>query len=841
MRTVNVPELPSNYCSFRHQRDQRALVGVWSARVLLSSSQSPEIGQGWEIPGIMVGGILTQAVLKGQEPGGERRKLWELSGYDGGFRLMQSPTLAHQLKKSDLGGVIEELAEICGVSADVTIAGQLPVDARYLVSGQTAANAIIDLAILGGAVTHMIPEGSGGKPLLKVAPPRGCNELGVSSWQMDDPESKNLDLDGYASGVVVILGMRGKATDAPGSDPKEEDPTGDGDWWVGSTPDGMLRRVSKSGYTRLPGGGLLSWQYVILQPIGVIESYEAQVFFPGLGMQKTVLSEYTYEAKTAVVQQGNQEFRWWWFALLEAKEVEVSFTDAVYYDASTGGTATERVERSIERTLEREYDLEFSHILREVSEIRSYDSGAATPLKREGYDQRTEKAYTWDDDNGYRGLAERAWTFEERDAGKVDMVYAPDGTPATITAGEDVRYTIMPAHQTTVFVKREVLRQVDEALDDEGNVAVRIERETDDEGVNDMLARGLFGDIMDPSNQNAKIALAWLRSLPQRGRLEVRQAPGSSSLSTEIAFLSQPGRRYKAANTSSGLGDSRYYESLSGVTSGARCPFLCSNNTCGVISTPSSAGTASGGSSGGSWSGGGVGRPGGSTPDWSSTYEDYESTEPSRQSCLKYDEDTQSTPDYEDCSRYRAFRHLAGQVSGPAPCAPAIGIAGGGSVWTEKEVFVNEELKEDHARLVAQKMAENVLAVKTVSRGLVETYSIPLNLKYHPDGAILAVEHDWENLRTHLTFRPSSGTPPEYLMLLSTSSTAANVFAKESVSKGRSAIGRVIDVRPDRALCIVGGRPVSCSAPVRITRGDNVLVFLPPGSVANGIVQAVMR
>jgi hypothetical protein len=480
-----------------------------------------------------------------------------------------------------------------------------------------------------------------------------------------------------------------------------------------------------------------------------------------------------------------------------------------------------------------------------VSEIRSYDSGAATPVKREEYDQRTEKIYTWDDENGYRGLVERAWTFEERDAGKADMIYADDGTPATFELPDgSSSWVITPEHQSTIFVKREVVRQIDEALDDEGNVAVRIERETDDEGVNDMLSRGIFGDLMNPANQNAKIAMAWLRSLPQRGRLEVRQAPGSSALSEEVGFLSQPGRRYKASNTSSGLGDSRYYESLSGATSGARCPFLCSDNTCGVISTPSAAGSASGSSSGsgGGWTGGGVGTPGGSSPDWGSTYGDYESTGSSpRQTCTKYDEETSSTPDYESCSRYLSFRHLAGQTAGPTPSAPAIGIAGGGSIWTEKEVFVNEELTEDHARIVAQQMARNVLTVKSMSRGLMETYSIPLSLKYHPDGAILSVENDWESMQTHITFRPSGVTPPEYLMLISTSATAANVFSKESVSKGRSAIGRVIDVRPDRALVIVGGRPVSCSSGIRVRRGDNALVLLPPGSVANGIIQAVMR
>jgi hypothetical protein len=78
-------------------------------------------------------------------------------------------------------------------------------------------------------------------------------------------------------------------------------------------------------------------------------------------------------------------------------------------------------------------------------------------------------------------------------------------------------------------------------------------------------------------------------------------------------------------------------------------------------------------------------------------------------------------------------------------------------------------------------------------------------------------------------------------MLLNSGSTAANVYARESIGKGRSAFGRVVDVRPDRALVILGGRPVSCTSSIRIKRGDNALVFLPPGSVSSGVIQAVMK
>lgn len=202
MQIITAPALPDGYESFSYNRELRSLIGSWSASVLLSSA--PALGDGWSVPGVMEGGILTSAVKKGEAADG--RTYWALGGYDAGFKLMTSAPLAHQVQSSELGAVIRELIEDCGLAADVTLERTLDVDARYLVSGDTVANAVLDLALIGGAVACVTAAGT-----VKVAPPRACGEFPTKGLTIDDVESKSLDTDGYASGVIVTLGRRAKS------------------------------------------------------------------------------------------------------------------------------------------------------------------------------------------------------------------------------------------------------------------------------------------------------------------------------------------------------------------------------------------------------------------------------------------------------------------------------------------------------------------------------------------------------------------------------------------------------------------------------------------------------
>jgi hypothetical protein len=101
---VQAPQLPSEYISFEYSRGVRALIGQWRARVVLPSL--PALGTDWTVTGFMENGLITEASEVGTTPMGQT--VYDIAGYDAGFRLMKSPPLSHQLSSSQLGGVIRK-------------------------------------------------------------------------------------------------------------------------------------------------------------------------------------------------------------------------------------------------------------------------------------------------------------------------------------------------------------------------------------------------------------------------------------------------------------------------------------------------------------------------------------------------------------------------------------------------------------------------------------------------------------------------------------------------------------------------------------------------------------
>lgn len=821
MRRVDAPPLPDGYISFEYQRGVRALIGQWRARV--KTVAAPELGATWSVPGFMEGGVLTEAVEIGSTPFGE--DVWEIAGHDAGFRLMQSPPLAHQIKASDLGGVLAEVAKACGLSADITLESYSGLDFRHCVNGQTAANVILDLAMLGGSIAYITPGGT-----LRVSPPRGTSSLPGEDMRLSEVRSSSLDLEGYASGVMVTLHRRGEGDDLP----EGEEPADPGARlpWTGSTPPGTLSTVSRSGTTALPGG-TLTWSYRLLEPIGAVVDYSAILYLPGIGVRRVYVSKYEYDIRTAVVRVGNQEQREWRWGLTDMEAVEDSVIDAVYYNPTTGSTGVERVEQRSETVLHRVYESDLSRIKSEWSETRTHDSGAAETSFKRPYDTRIEKAWDWGGLWGdYRGLYVTEYAYEEMDVGQADTVRTEEGSPLKQVRNGQEWFVRLPGTQVTMPVRRERTTQIDEIFDRDGRCVSRVERSTDDNGRRDMLERGLYSDIYN-SEEEKRQAIAWLRSLPQRGETRVQQMPGTSSISEEVSSLSQPGRRFRVSSDPISEDDlKRYIES--GTSPDGRCPFLLSSESCGVyegMSAPSMKVEVPDDTS--SWSGGGVETPKGAQPSYKSGGGETGAELPS----IPCDYPGKT---FASCPKYQALRHLAGNYGRSATPSPVVGLAGEGHVWFEKEVYFDEFMSEQKAREYAQRMARNILKAKKSSRGVVQTMELPLNTRIAPDGSILSVRHDFEALRTHVTHLPRDRETPEYLMLLSAGGVALNLYERESVGKARSGIGRVVDLRPDRALVALGGRPVSCTYTVPVTQGANVLVFLPPGSTSSGVIQAVM-
>ncbi len=363
IRKISVPALPEGYVDCTYRKEQRALIGTWSVRALLSAE--PEIGNTWDIDGIMEGGLVTSATKQGTAQDG--RILWDVAGYDAGFKLMKSCPLSHELKSSDIPGLIQEIAAYCGIPVDVTVGNRIDIPAKSLVSSQNCAQAILDLALYAGAVAYIDKDG-----VLNVRPPVACSSFPDGGLSTETVEAKDLDLDGYASGVVVTLGRRGIATEGDDEEDDDEDESG----WSGTTPSGQLTEEWESGSAAIPGG-VLTWSYRILMPIGAISRYEATIFVPNSGITKTIIAEYEYDARTSVVISNSQEQRLWVWGLTEASIVENSSIEARYYNSNTGAVCSETVKWTATQTMEREYDSGMSHITREVQNVNVESDGAA--------------------------------------------------------------------------------------------------------------------------------------------------------------------------------------------------------------------------------------------------------------------------------------------------------------------------------------------------------------------------------------------------------------------------------------------------------------------------------
>jgi len=225
---VTAPALPSGYISFEYSRGVRALIGQWSARVVAGGG-SPLLGGSWSVPGFMEDGIITEVTVVGTVDG---QNVYDLQGYDAGFRLMKSPPLAHQITSSELGNVIKEIAGFCGLASDVTLEGYSELDFRHCVQGQTAANAILDLAMLGGSIAFITPSGT-----LRVSPPLEVDSIPGDHLRLGNAAQRALDLEGYASAVLVILHRRGDAAKGP----EQEDAPEGRMPWTGTTPPALCR------------------------------------------------------------------------------------------------------------------------------------------------------------------------------------------------------------------------------------------------------------------------------------------------------------------------------------------------------------------------------------------------------------------------------------------------------------------------------------------------------------------------------------------------------------------------------------------------------------------------
>lgn len=124
------------------------------------------------------------------------------------------------------------------------------------------------------------------------------------------------------------------------------------------------------------------------------------------------------------------------------------------------------------------------------------------------------------------------------------------------------------------------------------------------------------------------------------------------------------------------------------------------------------------------------------------------------------------------------------------------------------------------------------------TKGLRKTVTIPYSPSYEPDGLIVEVSHDWENLRTSITYL-ETGEIPECLISESVSSIASFVIKRESSKQNIPQYGQVISSESGSATVRIGSSEIPCSTKLKnLGSGDIVLVSFASGNKLRGQVIA---
>ena len=146
-----------------------------------------------------------------------------------------------------------------------------------------------------------------------------------------------------------------------------------------------------------------------------------------------------------------------------------------------------------------------------------------------------------------------------------------------------------------------------------------------------------------------------------------------------------------------------------------------------------------------------------------------------------------------------------------------------------------DDINDDKAKEIADTIASNILKVKN-AKGLRKTITIPYDPDIEPNGNIIEVSHDWENLTSSVTYR-TSGNVPDFLVAQSVSAIADFVAVRENSRLSSPKYGVVSEVKNGIITVSIGSSSVKCSTKLNnLGAGDNVLVSFPAGNKFRGQV-----
>lgn len=782
MRTLDY-DLPADQgggklVNFQYSRSLNELIGSWTAEVAGGSFKA---GDTFSVP-CMQNGLIANVY---KDPDG----MIHLSGKDAGVRLMRSTPPVSTLAAGNAGAVIADLAGYCGMGCSVS-AGLSGFNVRSAATGTTCAEAILELAMLSGYIAYISNDGN----LVLRSPASAPPSFPVV---LDDSGSE-LDMDGYATHIAVVLTRRKKTI-------KEENHGTPGNKYKGTTPSGDTPVKTYGGtfdYTDA-GGQAVTGDYSVsvLEPLGVVKESTRTITRNGVTVKTT--EAHSYDIKTKTVWRGDQEFRL--FAWCETGYVTTQETSGSYPSTALGGGIANFSEKTTER-MTREFSVfdaqwvsaDWKGALGMVDKERSVRSttrtggeppGAGMPDYAPPFDSMITREFKRTDFGLGLVCSETETRNEARQVGSIGGM-KKNGALLTY---KNNSYMALQSHSSPVWVSVEIYRTYYDKFGKDGTCEISTRSEWSDDGARWMLANGL---LKTGDDRFDKYQEDYAKFTQDTNGMEVSLGGGGIS-SSLWQFLELPGRTKVANSAPSGgiaVESSGWYLN-GGYVPSRFCPhYDRQSRGCGVFGI-----SAVGDFPGEQCPYSGLG--------WSS------------------------------CVRAKAALEQArSERDRPLLEPPVVGIASIGNrhVGYQREIYADEIMTDGQAQGIATKAAENVLKVKG-TKGLRKTVTVPYDGSIVPDGCVVSVAHDWGNMRTTVSYRVS-GDIPDFLIPASVAGVASGISDRDAGRRTRPMSGTVTAVHDDGTVFVnVNGVTYPCSTKlVNVGTGDAVLVSFTSGNAVRG-------
>ncbi|MBQ3454995.1 MAG: hypothetical protein IJG36_01040 [Synergistaceae bacterium] len=796
--------------AFSYSHSLNELVGSWSASVAGGTFKA---GEAITFEGVMTNGIISKARK-------DSSGLWRIEGYDAGVRLMRSTPEISDLPEGDAKTVISRLATFCNIQLVMNNNGLSGFNVRSVISGSTCAEAILELAMLSGFIAFIGNDGklyvqapadkphhSGGTEFTggdssngnndNTFPIEGHSNPNLNFSYIIDDSGSDIDLDGYATQVSVILTRKSEDIDAD-----DDGESGGTIYYTGQTPSLSPYKVTTYG---LFSNG--TYSFTMLEPFGVVESLDTTITENSVTVHTVENHSYDYKVKT--IWRDNQEYAL--FAFIE-KAYTLTKTITGEYSTEAGEkltfteTTTENMNRSFsvfdDVGVHNDWEGQISMIDTETITRSTVREGGeelqeGMPSYSPPFDVQITRKYSRDNRGQDIICNETEISYEARQVGSISPVKVNGELVPYFMTGSSLA---IQTHSTPAWVEVITYRTYYEKRDDNGECIISTRSEYCDEGSKWLVAHALDDTGDDDINELQK---AYAKFTQQSHGLDV--SIGQSVISSPWNFIELQGRMMNTtADDEEGvaLGNVSEWYNNGNFLPHEVCPFYNkSAQECNVFLL-------------------------GNLDE--------------EKECRR----VQGTYFWKACARAMAALRLARELEAQQVEAPIIGTASLSNVPDNnptlgytREVYVDETLTDDEAQSIADAIAANILTIKGL-KGIRRTVTIPYSPSYVPDGAVVEVSHDWENLTTSVTYR-DEGDIPDFLVAQSVSGIAAFVAAREASKLSVPKYGVISTIQNEEYKVKVGNSEVFYTTKLQnLAEGDNVLVSFQSGNKLRGQVIA---